>query len=67
MRHALSKVGLNKKFNNVPSILHGALLIMMVYNPDYFFALFFIKTTLSLYPPELLGQNATESVKLPLS
>ena len=40
---------------------------MMVYNPPDLFALVFIKTTLSICPSELLGQEVTESVKLPLS
>ena len=40
---------------------------MMVYNPPYLFALLFIKTTLSICPSELLGQEVTESMNSPLS
>ena len=40
---------------------------MMVYKPPYLFALLFIKTTLSVCPSELLGQEVTELVKLRLS
>ena len=49
------------------SIFHGASLVMMVYKPPYLFALLFIKTTLSVCPSELLGQEVTELVKLRLS